>query len=86
MSRLGNMTTLLKHFEEMGHPRARNTVMKWIREKRLVLPRDPVTSRPAMTAQQIDEIVKQFMPGGQGYWKSPTFFNEEQEIENQQTA
>ena len=86
MSRLGNMTTLLKHFEAMGHPRARNTVMKWIHEKRLVLPRDPVTSRPAMTDHQIDEIVKEFLPGGTGFWKSPTFFNEEENQDHQQIA
>lgn len=43
-------------------------ILKRERENRLVCPRDPITGQRKFTQTQIEEIVKEFMPNGKGYW------------------
>jgi hypothetical protein len=47
---------------------ARQTVQGWIRRGRLVMRKQPHTGYYAITKKEIDEIVKEFLPGGSGKW------------------
>lgn len=68
MSKYQSFPALMRAFREAGFPRSRNTIMKWVSTQKLVLPRDPVTNRPTIKEEEIEEIVKAFLPGGAGQW------------------
>ena len=69
-----NLNYLIKALQDAGVTQAktkagaRQTIQYWIREGVLVLRQQPRSNRYCVNDGEVKQIVKEFSPGGQGFW------------------
>lgn len=70
MEKLYSATDLLKFMKQYGLPYSREWLYYNEKKGRLISPRLPQGRKDrAYTIKQMEDIVKAFSPGGEGYWK-----------------